>query len=155
MSNMGLKTAIFNKNTIKYTKWPLLTAYNSWIWPHFLIKQNGILLRRKGSFRWPTSNSIKKIIEKAQNWKIQRQTPQGRTMHTLYPVNNLIKTTQESTLGLHFDSFKSQHQLLRNLTFYQLHYIWAPLYIGLEKKKKLMHCHSKSHMYTFPLPYWP
>ena len=72
MSNMGLKTAIFNKNAIKYTKWPLLTAYNSWIWPHFFIKQNGILLRKKGSFRWPTSNSIKKIIEKAQNWQIQR-----------------------------------------------------------------------------------
>ena len=31
MSNMGLKTAIFNKNAIKYPKWPLLTAYNSWI----------------------------------------------------------------------------------------------------------------------------
>ena len=29
MSNMGLKMAIFNKNAIKYTKWPLLTAYNS------------------------------------------------------------------------------------------------------------------------------
>ena len=29
MSNMGLKMAIFNNNAIKYTKWPLLTAYNS------------------------------------------------------------------------------------------------------------------------------
>ena len=44
---MGLKTAIFNKHAIKYTKWPLLTACNSWIWPHFLIKQNPILLRKK------------------------------------------------------------------------------------------------------------
>ena len=70
MSNMGLKTAIFNKNAIKYTKWPLLTAYNPWIWPHFLIKQNGILLRKKSSFRWPPSNSMKKIIEKVQNWQI-------------------------------------------------------------------------------------
>ena len=42
-------------------------------------------------------------------------------MHTLYPVNHLIKTTPESTLGLHFDSFKLQHQLLRNLKYYQLH----------------------------------
>ena len=107
MSNMGLKTAIFNKNAIKYTKWPLLTAYNSWIWPHFLIKQNAILLRKKCFFRWPTSNSMKKIIEKVQNWQIQRWTPQGRTMHTLYPVNHLIKTTPESTLGLHFDHSNS------------------------------------------------
>ena len=29
MSNMELKTAIFNKNAIKYPRWPLLTAYNS------------------------------------------------------------------------------------------------------------------------------
>ena len=29
-------------------------------------------------------------------------------MHTLHPVNYLIKTTPEITLGLHFDSFKSQ-----------------------------------------------
>ena len=70
MGNMGLKTPIFNKNAIKYTKWPLLTAYNSWILPDFLIKQNGILLREKGSFRWPASNSMKKIIEKVQNWQI-------------------------------------------------------------------------------------
>ena len=61
-----------NKNAIKYTKWPLLMAHNSWIWPHFLIKPNAILFRKKGSFRWPTSNSMKKIIEKAQNWQIQR-----------------------------------------------------------------------------------
>ena len=72
MSNMGLKMAIFNKNAIKYTKWPLLTAYNSSIWPHFLVKKNAILLRKKGSFRWPTLNSMKKIIEKVQNWQIQR-----------------------------------------------------------------------------------
>ena len=52
-------------------------------------------------------------------------------MHTLYPVNHLIKTTPESTLGLHFISFKSQHQLLRNLKFCQLHFIWAPLYMDL------------------------
>ena len=52
-------------------------------------------------------------------------------MHTLYPVNHLIKTTPESTLGLHFDSFKLQHQLLRNLKFYQLHFIWAPLQSSL------------------------
>ena len=50
-------------------------------------------------------------------------------MHTLYPVNHLMKTTQESTLGLHFNSFKSQHQFLRNLKFYQLRFIWAPLYV--------------------------
>ena len=50
-------------------------------------------------------------------------------MHTLYPVNHLIKTTLESTLRLHFDSFKSQHQLLRNLKFYQLHFIWVLLYV--------------------------
>ena len=31
---------------------------------HFLIKQNGILLRKKGSLRWSPSNSTKKIIEK-------------------------------------------------------------------------------------------
>ena len=37
------------------------------------------------------------------------------------------KTTPESTLGLHFVSFKLQHQLLRNLKFYQLHFIWPPL----------------------------
>ena len=43
--------AIFNKNAIKYTKWPLLTAYNSWIWPPFLIKQNGILLKKKRLFQ--------------------------------------------------------------------------------------------------------
>ena len=52
-------------------------------------------------------------------------------MHTLYPVNHLMKATQESTLGPHFDSFKSQHQLLRNLNFYQLHFIWAPLYLNI------------------------
>ena len=39
ISNMQLKTAIFNKNAMKYTKWPLLTAYNSWIWPHSFIKK--------------------------------------------------------------------------------------------------------------------
>ena len=49
-------------------------------------------------------------------------------MHTLYPVNHLIKTTPESTLWLHFVSFKLQHQLLRNLKCYQLHFIWPPLY---------------------------
>ena len=72
MSNMGLKMAISNKNVIKYTKWPLLTAYNSWIWPHFLIEQNAILLRKKGSFRWPTSNSMKKVLRKFKidNFKI-------------------------------------------------------------------------------------
>ena len=72
VSNMGVKRAIFNKNDIKHAKWPLLTAYNSWIWPHFLIKQNAIILRKKGSFRWSTSNSMKKFIEKVQNWQIQR-----------------------------------------------------------------------------------
>ena len=44
------------------------------------------------------------------------------------------KTTLESTLGLHFDSFKSQHQLVRNLKFYQLHFIWVPLYIDITKQ---------------------
>ena len=38
-------------------------------------------------------------------------------MHTLYPVNHLRKPTPESTLGLHFVSFKLQHQLLRKLKF--------------------------------------
>ena len=33
----------------------------------FLIKQNAILLKKKGSFSWPTSNSMKKTIEKVQN----------------------------------------------------------------------------------------
>ena len=45
----------------------------------------------------------------------------------LYHGNHLIKTTPESTFGLHFDSFKLQHHLLRNLKFYQLHFVWAPL----------------------------
>ena len=44
-------------------------------------------------------------------------------MHTLYPVNHLIKTTPESTLGIHFGLFKLQHHVLRNLKFYQLHFI--------------------------------
>ena len=33
-------------------------------------------------------------------------------MHTLYPVNYLIKTTPEITLGLHFDSFKLQQSVV-------------------------------------------
>ena len=74
-----------------------------------------------------------KIHEK-NYWESSKLTNsnQGRTMHTLYPVNYLIKTTPESTFGLHLDSFKSQHQLLRNLKFYQLYFIWAPLYISFE-----------------------
>ena len=80
MSNMGLKTAIFNKNAIKYTKWPLLTVYNSWIWPYFFIKQNAILLK-------------KKLFQMAY-FKFQVKPPQGRTMHTVYPVNHLIKPPQ-------------------------------------------------------------
>ena len=38
-------------------------------------------------------------------------------MLTLYPVNHLKETTPESTLGPHFDSFKSHQQLWRNLKF--------------------------------------
>ena len=33
----------------------------------FFDQTNAILLRKKGSFRWPTSNSMEKIIENAQN----------------------------------------------------------------------------------------
>ena len=68
------------------------------------------------SFKFHEKKLLRKF--KIDNSKI---TPQGRTMHTLYPVNHLIKTTPESTLGLHFVSFKLQHQLLRNLKFYQLY----------------------------------
>ena len=71
MSNMGLKTAIFNKNAIKYTNWPLLRAYNSGIWPHFLTKQNGILLIKKalsdGLLQIPWKKLLRKL--KIDNFK--------------------------------------------------------------------------------------
>ena len=51
MSNIGLKMAIFNKNAIKYTKWPLLTAYNSSIWPHFLVKKKCYSTQKKRLFQ--------------------------------------------------------------------------------------------------------
>ena len=41
------------------------------------------------------------------------------------------KTHPREYLVLHFLSFKLQHQLLRNLKFYQLHFIWVPLYLLL------------------------
>ena len=72
MSNMGLKTAIFNKNAIKYTKWPHLTAYNSWIWPHFwsnkMLFYSGKKTLSDGLLQIPW----KKIIETVQIWQIQR-----------------------------------------------------------------------------------
>ena len=58
--------------------------------------------------------------------------------------------TPKSTLGLHFDSFKSQHQLLRNLKFYLLHFIWVPLYHPpLNDTVKLLNSifNSKQHVF--------
>ena len=73
-------------------------------------------------------------------------------MHTLCPVNHLIKTTPKSTLGLHFVSFKLQHQLLRNLKFYQLHFIWPPLYVI----KVSMSCYNEHvHLLYSRLPHGP
>ena len=78
-------------------------------------------------------------------------------MHTLYPVNHLIKTTPQSTLGLHFVSFKLQHQLLRNLKFDQLHFIWPPLYCHLHNSVNteifFFGCDVTSHLikHSFPL----
>ena len=109
-----MKMTIFNKHAIKYTKWPILIVYNSWIWPHFWSNTT----QKKGSFRWPTSNSRKKLLRKLKVGKFKNKhlKEEPCTLYMLY------------TLGLHFDSFKLQHQLLRNLKFYQLHFIWAPLY---------------------------
>ena len=61
-------------------------------------------------------------------------------MHTLYPVNHLIEPTPESTLRLHFDSFKSQHQLLRNLKIYQLFTPNSQGFIGVVCHNGVAHC---------------
>ena len=90
MSNIGLKMAIFNKNAIKYTKWPLLTAYNSWIWPHFLIKRNAILLRKKALSDGLLQIPWKKLLEKFKIDKFKDE-PSRENHATLYSVNHLRK----------------------------------------------------------------
>ena len=92
-----------------------------------MTKQNGILFIKKVSSDGLLQISWKKLLRKFKIDKF-KDIPQGRTMHTLYPVNHLITTTPERTLGLYFDSFRLQHQLLRNLKFYQLHFIWVLLH---------------------------
>ena len=65
------------------------------------------------------------------------------------------KTTPESTLGLNFDSFKLQHQLSRNLKFYQLHFIWMPLYKFTDSYRKFRFSFDgeKARLFEPPIRY--
>ena len=66
MSNMGLKTAIFNKDVIKY-KMATFDSLQFMNMATFFDQTKCYSTQKKGSFRWPTSNSMKKNIEKVQN----------------------------------------------------------------------------------------
>ena len=93
----------------------------------FFDKTKCYSTQKKGSFRWPTSNSMKNNCWESSKLTNLKINPSRENHAHFYLVNHLIKSTPENTLGLHFDWFNLQHQLLRNLKFYQLHFIWAPL----------------------------